>query len=132
MFNMVLAILGAFLGIWAIFKYLILVEVRVDANTFKTLYEMTKTEDRRFLLQEEFVTEAKYPVIYNAICFFPKVPVFLINHAERLLTAGWSGKDSVTTLTCLRWRYKDLKHYLHVKIREMQLANFGIPVEIIT
>jgi hypothetical protein len=132
MFNVFLAIIGSIVGVWAICKYFVFIVVRVDANTFKTLYEMTKDEKRKFLLEEEFITEAKYPVAYNAVCFFPDAPIFLINHAERLLTAGWSGKDSVTTLTCFRWKYKALRHYLQVKIKEMQLSSLGIPVELIT
>jgi len=127
----ILAIVGVFVGIWAIFKYVLLVELRLDANTYKTLYEVCK-DQRKFLVREEFISESKPPVIYSAFCFFKNAPWFYLNHGERLLTAGWSGKDSVTVATCFRWRYKKLKEYLGKQLQEMQLNQLGVPVELIT
>jgi len=126
-----LALAGSVVGIWAIFKYCILVEVRLDPNIYKTLYEVCKSE-KKFLVREEFVSEAKPPVIYVAFCFFKDAPWFFLNHGERLLTAGWQGKESVTVATCFRWRYKKLKDYLGNKLKEMQLNKLGVPVELIT
>lgn len=127
----ILAVAGAFVGVWAIFKYVILVELRLDSNTYKTLYEVCKAE-KKFVIREEFVSEAKPPVIFAAICFFQNAPWFFLHHSERLLTAGWSGKDYVTVATCFRWRYKKLKSYFGQKLKEMQLDMLGVPVELIT
>ena len=123
-------LLGIFASSWVVFKYVITVTVRLDARTFKTLYELTKEHERRFILTEEFITEAKYPIEYKALCWFPHAPWFVLNHGERLLTAGWHGKDSVTTITCFRWSYNRVKNYLANKVKELQL-NLGLPVEII-
>jgi len=127
----ILALGGIFFGVWAVFKYLILVEIRLDANTYKTLYEVCKDE-KKFLLREEFVSESKPPILFVAICVFKGVPLFYIKHEERLLTAGWSGKDTVTTVVCFRWSAGRLKGYLRTKLKQLQLDKLGIPVELIT
>jgi hypothetical protein len=129
--GVLLTFFGVFVGIWAVFKYLILIEMRLDATTYKTLWEMCKSE-RKFLVREEFVGESKPPVMYAAFCFFKEAPWFYLNHSERLLTAGWQGKDTVTVATCFRWRYKKLKHFLGTRLREMQLLKLGVPVELLT
>lgn len=126
-------IIGIGAGIWVVFRYLITVTIRLDARTFKTLYELgKKTSNWKFVLTEEFITEAKYPVEYKSLCWFRGAPWFVLNHGERLLTAGWHGKDSVTQLTCFRWRYSTMKVYLDKKIKEIQLESLGVPVEVIT
>lgn len=126
-----LALVGALVGIWAVFKYVILIELRLDANTYKTLYEVCKG-DKKFVVREEYTSEAKPPVVYAAICLFKDAPWFYLSHQERLMTAGWHGKDFVTVATCFRWRYKALKHYLSVQLKEMQLTKLGVPVELLT
>ena len=121
---------GFFAGVWVIFRYLIVITVRIDARSFKTIYELAKKDTRRFVLSEEFITEAKYPVEYKAICRFQHAPCFYLNHSERLLS-GFMSKDSVTQITCFRWDYRKAKIYLSDSIRELQLKQLGITVEII-
>ena len=103
--------------------------MRVDANTFKTLYELTK-DKRKIVLIEEFVTENRPPVSYSALCFLENAPIFHIAHSERLMQAGWQGKDYITLVTCFRWDYKKLKTYLKVKLKQMQFEILGVPVEL--
>src|SRR3990167_10042164 len=124
MLSIIFTIIGSLVGIWALFKYVILIEMRIDANTFKTLHDLCK-DDYKFMVQEEFISESRYPVTYVAICFFRNAPWFYLNHGERLLTAGWQGKEYVTVVTCFRWRYKQIKKYLHIKLKEMQLHTLG-------
>jgi len=117
------------LGIWALFKYIILIELRIDANTFKTLYDLCK-DDRKIMITEEFVSETRYPVTYAAICRFKNSPLFYISHSERLMQAGWQNKDYITSVIFFRWQYRRMKHYLHNKIKEMQLDTLGVPVQL--
>jgi hypothetical protein len=125
----ILAILASGFGLWAVFKYVILIEMRIDANTFKTIFDLCK-EDKKIMLNEEFVSESRYPVIYSAICLFKEAPWFYINHSERLMQAGWHSTDHVTIVCCLRWNYKKMRHYLKAKLKEMQLCTLGVPVEL--
>jgi hypothetical protein len=126
------AILGVLASVWVLFRYAGSITIRLDARTFKTLYEISKRPGhRKFIISEEFITEAKYPVEFRALCFFEGCPWFYLNHGERLLTAGWHGKDSVTHLTCLRWRAARVKQYLDFKIKEIQMNSLGVPAEVI-
>lgn len=131
LFAVLAAFTGSVFGIWAIFKYIIFIEFRLDINTYKTLHQVCSNE-RKFLLQEEFVSEFKPPIVFVALCFFRGAPWFYLNHSERLLTAGWGeGKDSITVVTCFRWQYGHLKEYLRNKLKEMQINNLGVPIELI-
>lgn len=125
-----ITVLASGFGIWAIFKYIILIELRLDANTFKTLHDLCK-DDKKIILQEEFVDEARYPIIYNAICLFKDAPWFYISHGERLLTAGWHGKDYVTMVTTFRWNRLKLRTFLSSKLKEMQ-NKVGVSVLLMT
>lgn len=124
-----LAFLASFVGAWAIFKYVILIDMRVDDNTYKTIFELCKDE-RKIMIYEEFVSENRYPVAYVAFCLFRKTPCFYINHSERLMQAGWSNKDHVTILTTFRWSYKRLKGFLVDKMNDMQLCTVGVPIQL--
>jgi hypothetical protein len=126
----ILTVLASFVGAWAFLKYIMLVDMRVDSNTYKTLYDLCR-DDRRVMIYEEFVTEKRHPVAYVAFCFFKGAPWFYMNHSERLLQAGWNEKDHITVLTCFRWRYGALKSFLKSKIKDMQLCTLGVPVQLI-
>ena len=124
-----ITIFASFVGAWAFFKYIILIDVRVDSNTYKTLYDLCG-DGRKIMIYEEFVSENRHPVAFVAFCFFKGVPWFYMNHSERLLQAGWNEKDHVTILTCFRWRYGRLKKFLQSKLKEMQLCTLGVPVQL--
>jgi hypothetical protein len=125
----ILTLLASFFGAFAFFKYILLIEMRVDSNTYKTLYDLCK-DDRRVMIYEEFVSERRHPVAYVAFCFFRGAPWFYMNHSERLLQAGWNEKDHITVLTCFRWSYGTLKSFLRSKVSEMQLCSLGVPVQL--
>lgn len=128
--NTFFTVVASFVGVWAFFKYILLIDMRVDSNTYKTLYDLCKDE-RRVMIYEEFVSEKRHPVAYVAFCFFRGAPWFYLNHSERLMQAGFNDKDHVTVLTCFRWRYSRLKSFLKSKLKEMQLCTLGVPVQLI-
>jgi hypothetical protein len=123
-----ITIFASFFGTWALIKYVVLIEMRVDSNTYKTLYDLCN-EEKKIMVYEEFVSESRRPVAYVAFCFFKDAPWFYINHSERLMTAGWNEKDHVTILTCFRWSYKNLRMFLN-KLKDMQLHTLGVPVQL--
>jgi len=63
---------------------------------------------------------------------FNEVPIFYLTHQERMLQAGFQGKDFTTTIICLRWHHKKIKSFLSFKLKQMQLDIFGIPVLVAT
>ncbi len=127
--NAFFTVIASFVGAWALFKYVLLIEMRVDSNTYKTLYDLC-AGGRKIMIYEEFVSENRHPVAFVAFCFFKGAPWFYMNHSERLLQAGWNEKDHVTILTCFRWRYSWLKNFLRTKLKEMQLCTLGVPVQL--
>lgn len=126
----IIALFTSLFAAFAFFKYVLLVEMRVDSNTYKTLYDLCQ-DDRRIMIYEEFVSENRCPVAYVAFCFFKDAPWFYMNHSERLMQAGFNEKDHVTILTCFRWRHAKLKSFLKSKLKEMQLCTLGVPVQLI-
>lgn len=114
MIQTIITLLASGFGLWAFFKYFILIDVRIDENSFKTLYKSLENE-KIFILEEEFTTnECRYPISFDALCFL-KQCWFYISHQERLMNAGWNAKDFVTRIVCLRWNYKKIKNYLKSK-----------------
>ena len=101
----ILALGGSLLAAWATIKYVITTEMRIDANLFKTLYK-SNHNGRVFVLTEDFLTENRYPLEFFAFYYLKDCPWFLLSHSERLLTAGWQGKDYISKVLCLRWQTK--------------------------
>jgi hypothetical protein len=126
----IIAVVGSFIGLLAIFKYLILSEFRIDKNLMRNIYELSKSE-KCFIIQEEFLEEKRHPNIFKSFCKYKKYPFFYISHNERLLNAGFSGKDYVSTVYCFRWNRKKLIDLLKVGLTDMQ-KKLGIPVKIAT
>lgn len=126
-----LSLVGFIVTVWATLKYLVFYEIRLDANTFKTLYEVMKSE-KQFLLREEFVSEVKPPLEYVAFVYMKDAPYFFLSHSERLMTAGWTSKENVSYITCFRWSSKKIKNFLGMKLQDLQLEKLGLAVELIT
>ena len=122
---------GLLVAAWAAVRYIVLVELRVDNHTFRTMYEMLGSA-RVFVVEEEFFTESRRPVVYRAFCKFKGVPGFYVAHGERMLQAGFHGKDFTTTIICSRTSYSRIKHFLSSALQCMQLELFGVPVSVAT
>lgn len=130
MLSTLLTLAASAVGVWAFIKYVVLIEVRVDSSTFKTLYDFFK-KDKKFVLSEEYNSEQRHPIMFNAIIFAKNLPWLYISHMERLMQAGWHGKDYVSTITCLRWNYKKFHHFLEVDLKEASFQTHGVPVQVI-
>lgn len=117
---------ASFFAAWAVIRYIILIEIRIDENTFKILYDLSKS-NFKILLEEEFTHEKKYPLNYSAFCFYKGSPFFYIGHEERLMQAGWHSKDYISKVILLRFSYKKLKKYL----KNCHKENSNIPVDLL-
>jgi hypothetical protein len=126
MISNLLALGASIFTIWTVFRYFILIEIRIDENYFKIIYEKCK-DDNRILVEEEFTHEKKYPIVFSAICRIKDAPIFYINHQERLLTAGWVPKDYVTKIVLFRTKYKKFKNFL----LNCHKKNTNIPVDLL-
>jgi len=126
MISNVIALGASVFTIWTVFRYFILIEIRIDENSFKILYDKLK-EKNKILIEEEFTHEKKYPIVFSAICFLEKCPWFYLSHQERLFTAGWVPKDYVSRVVLFRNKYKKFKEFL----QSCHKKNTNIPVDLL-
>lgn len=126
MISNLLALGASIFTVWTVFRYFILIEIRIDENSFKIIYDQCKT-NKKILIEEEFTHEKKYPVIFSAICLIKNCPIFYVSHQERLFSAGWVPKDYVTTVFLFRSRYKKFKDFLS----NLHKKNTNIPVDLL-
>lgn len=124
MFSNILAILASAFTAWTFFRYVILIDLRVDENSFKIIYDLCKNK-KNILIEEEFTHEKKYPIVFSAICFLDDCPWFYLTHEERLMTAGWTAKDYVTKVILFRYNYQKFKDFL----KNSSEKNATIPVD---
>ena len=111
-------------SIWAIFKYLLLGTYRVDNDTSKRLVDAIEAEASfKWVLSNECVTEPRYPDVYESFVIM-RGAWFFISRTERLLTAGWKGKEETTHLTFPRWHRQRVLDVL----RRKGLENNTIPI----
>jgi hypothetical protein len=118
-----IAAAASLVAVWAVVRYVILIEIRIDENSYKVLYDVCKN-NKIILLEEEYTHDKKYPITFSAICFIKDCPTFYLNHQERLMNAGFNAKDFVTKITLLRYNYKKLKQILndsHKKITNVSV-----------
>ena len=71
MISNIIALGASVFTVWTVFRYFILIEIRIDENSFKILYDKLKEKDQ-ILIEEEFTHEKKYPIVFSAICFLEK------------------------------------------------------------
>jgi len=103
-------------SLWAVLKYLILGSYKIDNDTGKRLIETIESSAKfKWLLTNECVTEPRYPDVYEALVLLNGA-VFFINRNERLLTAGWKGKEETTHVTFPRWYRKKVLDILRSKV----------------
>lgn len=107
LFALVISLFGTF----AFFKYIVLTEIRLDQNWFKIIYKLLEKE-KKIILEEELTLENRFPIVFSSICFIKSCPWFVLLHSERLLQAGFEGKEYVTNLICFRWKLKKIKKFL--------------------
>lgn len=125
--------LGAgLISAWAIVKYVITMELRIEPAVFKHIYNSLDLTTHKTVLAEEIRIENRTSVEFVAFLKYQESPFFYITHGERLLNAGWHGKDFTTRITFFRFQYKKmcnfLKNLCEYKINHKQ----EIPVYITT
>ena len=96
-------VIGSVVGFFAVMRSLAFRSVRINKEMATALFEQVQRDGRTFILHEE-ITSHKLPTIYDALCWLGGVMPFRLRIEERMLRAGFTGTDSVTTVTALRWK----------------------------
>jgi len=122
------AVFGIFstiiVSIWATLRYFVLGSYKIDNDASKRLIESVEAESSfKWILINDRVTAPRYPDVYEAFVKFHGV-WFFINRNERLLNAGWKGKEENTFVIFPRWQRSKIDNILCRK----GFNNAGIPV----
>ncbi len=97
---------------WAVFKYIILNNYRLDNEISKKLInKIKKNNAKAWVLSKDKVKDPKYPEIYEALVFLNGC-FFYFGKNERLLTTGWESKESVSYIIFPRWQRSKIDNML--------------------
>ena len=110
------SILGIFsttlISLWAILKYIILGNYKLDSDASKNIIDkLNAGEIKQWVLMKDFVQNPQYPSHYEAVLFYQNTILFF-SRGERLLTAGWQGKEEVSSISFPRWSRKKVEDLL--------------------
>jgi hypothetical protein len=131
LFTTLLAFATISISAWAIFKYVILLEIRIEPAIFKKIYEASN-HSWKLVFAEEVKIENRIPVEYSSILKFNKYPYFYLTHSERLLNAGWHGKDHISKIICFRWNYTGIAKFIRDLVSNKLQISCEVPVYVIT
>lgn len=112
LFTLVLTFGTALVSIWALFKYVITMEMRLEPAIFRHIYSSLDVATCKIIFSEEIKIENRSALEFSAIIKYKESPFFWVNHGERLLNAGWQGKDQTTRITFMRWQYGKIRKFL--------------------
>jgi hypothetical protein len=103
---------SSIISIWAILKFIVSQNYRLDDNVSKILIKKIQTDATfKFELNNEFSVNKKYPSIYEIFCYIDGC-FFLFKRNERLLNAGWQSKDTVSEIYFFRWQKDKVINYI--------------------
>ena len=112
-FISLIGVLGTFIfSLWASFKYILLGSYRLNSDTSKRLIDKIESHARwSWVLTGELVVRPKYPNVFEALVLLGGVPLYFSRN-ERLMTAGWQGKEDLSQVVFLRWHRKGIDRLL--------------------
>ncbi len=107
------SILALFGSIFLFGKYVLLMQYRLRATDIRNFHEwITNSSGMKILLSEEIIRNKSMPCEFRGLIRIRKHPFMFVNLMERLLTAGWTSKESVGYLYCFRWSGNRVRHLL--------------------
>jgi len=115
-------------SIWASLKYLVLGSYKIDNDMSKRLITAVEADAKfKWIITNEYVTDPRYPDIFEALVSLYGA-WFYINRNERLLTAGWKGKEETTFITFPRWQRRKIL----AAFRRKALEDQSVPVMLLS
>lgn len=122
--SILLGFVSSLAGIFVFFKYVLLVEIRLDNSIGKDILKIVKN-NKNIIIHEEIQTKDGIPNIFSCLTLIDRIPVYF-SREERLLTAGWKGVESVTTIITFRFNYKRLKTRLKEIIKLIDTIDVNV------
>ena len=88
--------IGGILSQFFIFKYILIRKIRLNEIQFKILYNLTKQNNKSFILNEEFNYDSNHlPSIFSGIFKLNGLSLLYISKEERINQAGWSSTSYI-------------------------------------
>jgi ATPase family associated with various cellular activities (AAA) len=108
-----LGILGTtFVSLWAALKYIVMGSYRIDGDTGRRLSDRIRNcSSWMWELNREYVQDPRSPESFEAFARLDDIFLYFSRN-ERLMTAGWKSKETVTTLYFPRWSRKKVDKLL--------------------
>ena len=107
------------LSVWAAFKYLLTSSYRLEDGVSKLLLSrIRKEKPLSWMFGGEHVTPPRFPELWEGFLLLDKIPLYF-HRNERLMTAGWKSKESISILSFFRWNRSQVDRLLaHVNTGE--------------
>ena len=102
------------LSLWAFLRFIVFQSYRIDDNLSKLLLDAIR-KDGKFRVEttvNEFSLNKKYPDIYNTFCSLGGNLLYF-TRSERMMTAGWQGKEIVSEVFFTRFQKDKVKNLLN-------------------
>ena len=110
-------------SVWAVMKYIISQNVRLDDNISKNLFlKIKKDSSFKFEIKNELSINKKYPLSYIAFIKFKGIWL-LYKREERLLNAGWQSRDIVSEVYYLRWQQKKVEKTIYESAKNNDIVS---------
>lgn len=125
-----LALLGSFLAFFAAVRYLLLINIRIHPSVASYMVEGLAAFPT-FMFTDEFGNSSVNRDNTSVLIKLPYAGTVFVSFAERLLTAGYSSKECICSVTCFRWQHKGLLKYL-IEVEFQRREGMRTPVEMVT
>lgn len=119
----IIGIVGSSLvSIWAIMRYVISQHMRLDDNLSKNLLPYLQKTKWKLEINNEISINKKYPTTYSSFLVLEGVFMFF-SRSERLLTAGWQSKETISEIYYFRWQRKRVESIIHTIVNSQEHIN---------
>jgi hypothetical protein len=107
-FGLFAAVGGVLISWWAFAKNLFLATYRVEPDAAEKIRNKILEESRwKFVLGDHYVAPPKKPDVFESFVLLHGI-LFYFSLTERMLTAGYTGKEPVATVTFFRFQRKKI------------------------
>jgi predicted AAA+ superfamily ATPase len=113
---------GLLVSIWAFLKYIISQSMRLDDNLSKSLIPSIMNAKHKFEINNEISVNKKYPSTYSSFVFLNGTLLYF-TRSERLLTAGWQSKETISELYYFRWHRERVKSFIGSIVNAKEYVN---------
>jgi len=118
-----IGIVGSVLvSFWAVMRYVVSQHIRLDDNLSKNLLPYLQNAKFKLEINNEISINRRYPTTYSSIVFMRGMFMYF-SRSERLLTAGWQSKETISEIYYLRWQRKKIESIIHSIVNSQEHVN---------